>query len=203
MNPALATRLRGALAETLPLSRRDGGFVRTGTTRVLDELRALRDESRSVIVALQARYAALTETATVRSYKHDHFLGHFIEVPQAQGEKLLKPPHDAMFVHRRPWPARCDFRRRNLPNWKSRLPPPPRRRSPASRRSRDLGRAGPRRASRARAARCYDRSNRCCRGSRRIAEGLDWTRPAVDSSLAFEIEAGRHPVLRRRCACRA
>ncbi len=28
-----------------------------------------------------------------------------------------------------------------------------------------------------------------------MAEGLDWTRPAVDGSLAFEIEAGRHPVV--------
>ncbi len=89
VNPVLATRLRGALAETLPLSRRDGGFVRTGHDAVLDELRALRDESRSVIAALQARYADLAETKQLK-LKHNHFLGHFIEVPQAQGEKSVE-----------------------------------------------------------------------------------------------------------------
>ena len=134
VNPALATRLRGALAETLPLSRRDGGFVRTGHDAVLDELRALRDESRSVIVALQARYAALAETKQLK-LKHNHFLGHFIEVPQAQGERLLKPPHDAMFVHRQTMAGAMRFSTKELAELEAKMPPPPRRRSPASRRS--------------------------------------------------------------------
>ena len=113
VNPALATRLRDALAETLPLNRRDGGFVRTGHDAVLDELRALRDESRSVIAALQARYADLAETKQLK-LKHNHFLGHFIEVPQAQGEKLLKPPHDAMFVHRQTMAGAMRFSTKEL-----------------------------------------------------------------------------------------
>jgi DNA mismatch repair protein MutS len=37
--------------------KRDGGFVRAGYDAALDEARALRDESRRVIAALQARYA--------------------------------------------------------------------------------------------------------------------------------------------------
>ena len=46
-----------ALADELPLFKRDGGFVREGYDAALDETRALRDESRRVIAALQARYA--------------------------------------------------------------------------------------------------------------------------------------------------
>ena len=99
VDAALATRLTDALAETLPLSRRHGGFVRAGYNPALDELRALRDESRGVIAALQARYADLAGTKQLK-LKHNHFLGYFIEVPQAQGEILLRPPHDVMFVHR-------------------------------------------------------------------------------------------------------
>ena len=49
--------LAAALDDELPYLKRDGGFVRPGYDPALDELRALRDESRRVIAALQARYA--------------------------------------------------------------------------------------------------------------------------------------------------
>src|SRR5262249_53589690 len=56
-NPEIAATLDAALADELPAFKRDGGFVRTGYDRTLDETRALRDESRRVVAALQARYA--------------------------------------------------------------------------------------------------------------------------------------------------
>ena len=56
-DPALAHELDAALADELPHLKRDGGFVREGYDAALDEARALRDESRRVIAALQARYA--------------------------------------------------------------------------------------------------------------------------------------------------
>ena len=47
--------LAAALAETLPLNKRDGGFIRDGADGDLDEHRdALRDGSRQVIAGLQA-----------------------------------------------------------------------------------------------------------------------------------------------------
>src|SRR5262249_17518720 len=55
LDPALARELNAALAEELPHLKRDGGFVRAGYDAALDEVRALRDESRRVIAALQAR----------------------------------------------------------------------------------------------------------------------------------------------------
>src|SRR5262249_35106687 len=67
--PALATELNAALAEELPPLKRDGGFVRAGYDAALDEARALRDGSRRVIAALQARYADAT---SVRALKIRH-----------------------------------------------------------------------------------------------------------------------------------
>src|SRR5262249_881076 len=55
-DPGIAARLRAALADELPAVKRDGGFVRAGYDLGLDESRALRDESRRVVAALQARY---------------------------------------------------------------------------------------------------------------------------------------------------
>src|SRR6266849_2544953 len=99
LDPALATELNAALAEELPHLKRDGGFVRAGYDAALDEARALRDESRRVIAALQARYA---ETSTVRALKirHNNVLGYFVEVTAQHGDKLMAPPLNATFIHR-------------------------------------------------------------------------------------------------------
>src|SRR5438477_3071359 len=53
----LAQEYERALAEQLPLIKRDGGFVREQYEPALDETRSLRDASRLVVAAMQARYA--------------------------------------------------------------------------------------------------------------------------------------------------
>src|ERR1051325_6197357 len=53
----LAREFERALAEQLPLIKRDGGFIREGYEAALDESRNLRDASRLVVAAMQARYA--------------------------------------------------------------------------------------------------------------------------------------------------
>ena len=96
---ALAAELQRALADELPAFRRDGGFVRAGYEPALDEARALRDESRRVIAALQARYA---ETTGIRALKirHNNVLGYFVDVTAQHGEKLMSAPLNATFIHR-------------------------------------------------------------------------------------------------------
>src|SRR5208282_2067157 len=95
----LAAELGRALADELPAFRRDGGFVRPGYEPALDDARALRDESRRVIAALQVRYA---ETTGIRSLKirHNNVLGYFVDVTAQHGEKLLTAPLNATFIHR-------------------------------------------------------------------------------------------------------
>src|SRR2546423_2809162 len=52
----LAREFARALAEQLPLIKRDGGFVREQYEPALDETRCLRDASRLVVAAMQARH---------------------------------------------------------------------------------------------------------------------------------------------------
>ncbi|MEG9524683.1 MAG: DNA mismatch repair protein MutS, partial [Hyphomicrobiales bacterium] len=70
----LIATLAAALADDLPLSRRDGGFVRQGYLPEIDEARTLGQDSRKVIAALQARYAEQTGCRTLR-IKHNNLLG--------------------------------------------------------------------------------------------------------------------------------
>src|SRR5262249_61281829 len=75
LDSALARELSAALADELPHLKRDGGFVRAGYDAALDEVRALRDESRRVIAALQARYADTTP-ARPPARRHDNVLSY-------------------------------------------------------------------------------------------------------------------------------
>ncbi len=95
----LRQRLDEALDDTLPLLARDGGFIAAGFHAGLDEARALRDESRRIIAALQNRYGAETGIKALK-IKHNGVLGYHIDVPAAQGDKLMQAPHEAVFIHR-------------------------------------------------------------------------------------------------------
>ncbi|MGH6838928.1 MAG: DNA mismatch repair protein MutS [Methylocella sp.] len=195
VDPALATRLSAALAEALPQNRRDGGFVRAGHDAVLDELRALRDETRSVLAALQAHYADMAGTKQLK-LKHNHFLGHFIEVPQAQGEKLLKPPHDAMFVHRQTMADAMRFSTKELAELEAKI---------ASAAEEALAREQTIFDTLAALLLESQAALRSLAGAlaaidvatalAELAEAADWTRPEIDGSLDFEIDGGRHPVV--------
>ncbi|MGF1639982.1 MAG: DNA mismatch repair protein MutS [Rhodospirillales bacterium] len=94
----LVDRLARALAPELPIAARDGGFVAAGHLAALDELRALRDESRRLIAALQARYAAETGVQALK-IRHNNVLGYFVEVSARQAERMPAGP-GAPFIHR-------------------------------------------------------------------------------------------------------
>ena len=95
----LAAELSAALAAELPAFKRDGGFIREGYDRALDDTRALRDELRRVIAALQARYAEDTGIRILR-IKHNNVLGYFVEVTAQHGERLMSAPFNGVFIHR-------------------------------------------------------------------------------------------------------
>jgi DNA mismatch repair protein MutS len=195
VDPNLLQTLNSALADALPPNRRDGGFIREGYDSALDELRALRDESRSVIAALQARYSDLLGTKQLK-LKHNHFLGYFIEVPQAQGERLLKPPHDRLFVHRQTMAGAMRFSTNELAELEMKIA------SAAEEALAHEQAVFEKLASMVLA--CEAALKRTAGGLAAIdaaaalaelAEALDWTRPEVDRSFAFTIEQGRHPVV--------
>jgi DNA mismatch repair protein MutS len=192
---ALVARIGAALAESLPLNRRDGGFVRAGYDGALDEFRALRDESRQVIAALQARYAEMTETRQLK-LKHNHFLGYFLEVPQIHGERLLKPPFESIFTHRQTMAEAMRFSTKELAELEVKI-------SGAAEEA--LAREG---AIFADLAALLLAQEDLIKGAAHalalidvaaalaeLACACEWTRPQIDSSLAFKIEGARHPVV--------
>jgi DNA mismatch repair protein MutS len=80
-------KLRHLLVDEPPFYARDGGFIRAGAHAGLDEVRALRDESRRVIATLEARYRE--ESGTPLKIKHNGVLGYFIEVTPQHADKLM------------------------------------------------------------------------------------------------------------------
>src|SRR5579883_2772068 len=193
--PGLEQILASTLADDLPLNKRDGGFVRAGAEQGLDEARALRDESRRVIADLQGKYAALAETNQLK-IKHNHFLGFFIETSQAQGERLLKAPFSATFIHRQTMAGAMRFSTNELAELEAKI-------ASAADRALALELAVFERLRRAAlaeieairglSAALAEIDVACALAE--LAATREWVRPIVDESLTFAIEAGRHPVV--------
>jgi len=195
LDGSIETSLAAALADDPPLLKRDGGFVRPGALAALDEMRALRDDSRRVIAGLQMRYAESAEARTLR-IKHNNFLGYFVEVPQKDGERLLAPPLNALFIHRQTMQGAMRFSTAELGEMEAKI-------ASAGERALaiELGvfdelkalalahAAGMRAAAEAIAV--LDVSAALAE----LADRRGWARPQVDDGLAFEIVGGRHPVV--------
>src|SRR6516162_10105515 len=200
LDPALARELSAALAEELPHLKRDGGFVRAGYDAALDEARALRDESRRVIAALQARYA---DTTSVRALKirHNNVLGYFVEVTAQHGERLMAPPLNATFIHRQTLAGQVRFTTTELGELEAKI---------ASAADRALG------IELETFERLAGRVTAAAAAIKEVAEALavidvatalaqlaverHYVRPQIDASLDFVIEGGRHPVVEQMLA---
>lgn len=192
---ALEKSIAQSLKDNPPLDKRAGDFIAAGRDAELDEARRLRDESRKVIAGLQAKYAELAQVRQLK-IKHNNFLGFFLEVPQALGETLLRPPFDETFTHRQTMADAMRFSTRELVEIETKI---------ASAADRALARElaifdelAAEALSRA------DDLQRLAQGFARldvfaalaeVAEKRGWTRPSVDDSLDFDIVAGRHPVV--------
>lgn len=96
---ALIALLSRALGPDLPMLARDGGFVAAGYSGPLDELRALRDDSRRHIANLQAQYVDATGISSLK-IRHNNVLGYYIEVTAVHADKLMSEKHRADFIHR-------------------------------------------------------------------------------------------------------
>ena len=94
---ALIDRLTRALATALPILARDGNFIARGYAPPLDELIALRDDSRRLIANLQQNYADKSGTPGLK-IKHNQVIGYYIEVTPTHADKLLAQKE--LFIHR-------------------------------------------------------------------------------------------------------
>jgi DNA mismatch repair protein MutS len=184
-----------ALAEELPLSKRDGGFVRESYNSDLDAARSLRDEARGVIAGLQQSYADETQIKSLK-VKYNNVLGFFVEVPSQHGEKILNSKVRERFIHRQSMAGAMRFSTAELGELESKI---------ASAGDRaiqiELG-IFAELASRVMqsasllemVANALAEIDVATALAERAAES-NWVRPEIDESLSFEIEGGRHPVV--------
>jgi DNA mismatch repair protein MutS len=191
----LAREFSRALAEQLPLIRRDGGFVREGYEAALDEARSLRDASRLVVAAMQARYADVTSVKGLK-IRHNNVLGYFVEVTAQHGDKLMSPPLNATFIHRQTLAGQVRFTTAELGEIEARI-------ANAGERALNLElEIFDRLCAKALAASDDVRAAAQAFAVLDVATALarlalddNYVRPEVDASLGFAIEAGRHPVV--------
>src|ERR1700726_360077 len=191
----LAREFERALAEQLPLLKRDGGFVREGYEPALDESRNLRDASRLVFAAMQARYADPTSIKGLK-IRHNNVLGYFVEVTAQHGDKLMSAPWNTTFIHRQTLAGQVRFTSTELGDLEAKI---------ANAADRALGmelEIFDRLAAQVIAAAEDIKAAAQALAAVDVAAALatlaverGYVRPEVDASRDFVIVGGRHPVV--------
>ena len=192
---ALHRALDEALIADPPIIAREGGFIAPGHDQELDEMRKLRDEGRSVIAALQAQYTEETGIQSLK-VKHNNVLGYFIETPATHAKKMLSPPLSETFIHRQTTANAVRFTTLELSDLETRIHNAGNRAIEIEKRLYESLKGLVLEHSAAISA--------CAKAMAEIdlaaafatlSRSEGWCRPRVENSRAFEIEAGRHPVV--------
>jgi len=189
----LSDRLEFLLVEEPPYLARDGGFVKSGAHAPLDEMRALRDESRRVIAGLEGKYRQQSGVGQLK-IKHNGVLGYFIEVGQQHADKLMADKET--FRHRQTMAGAVRFSTDELASLASRIAE-----AAESALALEAGlfnemtmlalEHGEALSAIADALGVLD----VAAALGELAIAARYVRPKMDNGLAFEITRGRHPVV--------
>ena len=192
----LETMLAEKLAEDLPLLKRDGGFLAEGASAELDEVRALRDQSRRVIAGLQLTYADETGIKSLK-IKHNNVLGYFIEVTQNNAGPMIDTSEaKARFIHRQTLANAMRFTTTELADLESRIANAADRALTIELEAFDeMTFAIVSEAESIKAAALAIATVDVASALATLAEEQGYCRPIVDNSKMFAITAGRHPVV--------
>ncbi|MGJ0557697.1 DNA mismatch repair protein MutS [Methylocystis sp.] len=191
----LREALEAALVEDPPHLRRDGGFVRAGFKPELDEVRALKEDSRGVMVGLEARYVEETGIKSLK-VRHNNILGFFIEVTQLNAKPLLEAPLADTFRHRQTMANAVRFTTAELVEIEGRI-------ASATERALSLEQevfaelaAHVEAAEMALGEVAFALAELdATAGLAELARTEGYARPRVDDSQVFDIRGGRHPVV--------
>ena len=192
---ALLDELARALAPELPLLARDGGFIAPGFRAELDEGRKLRDDTRQVVAALQARYADVSGIKALK-IKHNNVLGYFIEVTAQQAEQMKAADTERHFIHRQTIASAVRFTTAELGELEEKI-------TNAGARAlalelehfQDFLAKVNVELARISAIAAALAELDVYAGFAALARELRYVRPVVDRSLSFRIRNGRHPVV--------
>ncbi len=191
---AMVDHLSRALADALPVHARDGGFIASGYLPELDELRQLRDDSRRLVAGLQTRYVAETGVQGLK-IRHNNVLGYFVEVSAKQADNMPAGA-DGPFIHRQTMANAVRYTSVELNDLEGRIA---RAADQALALEATLfdtlaGEVVGGADAIGRAARALARVD-VVAALAELAVDARYSRPAVDSGLAFDIRGGRHPVV--------
>jgi DNA mismatch repair protein MutS len=186
----LVERLGRALAAELPLFARDGGFIAAGYAEKLDEWRELRDQSRRMIAALQARYAAETAIGALK-IRHNNVIGYYIEISANHAGKL-----GSEFIHRQTMAGAQRYTTAELADLETKIASAAERALALELRLYDdlVGEVMARRAEIAAAAAAVATLD-VAAALAELAAGGAWVRPVVEEGAAFDVRGGRHPIV--------
>ncbi|MBT8153588.1 DNA mismatch repair protein MutS [Epibacterium ulvae] len=191
----LLALLDAALVAEPPLMARDGGFIAPGYDPELDEARTLRDEGRSVIAALQQKYSEHTGINALK-IKHNNVLGYFIETTATHADKMLSAPLSETYIHRQTTANQVRFTTVELSELETRIL-----------NAGNLALESEKRLYAVLSGAILDQAallNQAARGLAEfdlvtaltdLARAENWSRPKVDTTRAFDIAGGRHPVV--------
>ncbi|WP_424977165.1 DNA mismatch repair protein MutS [Leisingera sp. S232] len=191
----LLSLLEASLVAEPPLMARDGGFIAAGYDLELDEARTLRDEGRSVIASMQKQYAEHTGVTSLK-IKHNNVLGYFIETTATHADKMMSPPLNETYIHRQTTANQVRFTTVELSEIETRI-------LNAGNLALEIEKRLYTRLSSS-ILDCAARLNTAARGLAELdlltgladlSRAENWTRPKVDTSRAFHVEGGRHPVV--------
>ncbi|WP_018235040.1 DNA mismatch repair protein MutS [Ensifer sp. BR816] len=202
---SLLVRLDATLGEDLPLLKRDGGFLREGASGELDEMRALRDQSRRVIAGLQLQYCEETGIKSLK-IKHNNVLGYFIEVTAGNAGAMTDTDAGrARFIHRQTMASAMRFTTTELAELETKIANAADRALAIELDAFDqMTREVVAEADAIKAAALALATLDVSAGLAVLAEEQNYARPLVDHSRMFAIDGGRHPVveqaLRRQAA---
>ncbi|MDO8913290.1 MAG: DNA mismatch repair protein MutS [Phenylobacterium sp.] len=191
---AFRQMLADGLGTELPAQARDGGFVAPGVRPELDQARALRDDSRRVILQLEAQL--LADSGVALKIRHNAVLGYFVECTAKAAEPLMAPPLNATFIHRQTLANQVRFTTVELAELDARIAQAAERALAIevatfeAWREAAIGVAAAIQAAAEGAARLDVAS-----GLAEWADDVGGARPILDRSTAFEAEAARHPVV--------
>jgi DNA mismatch repair protein MutS len=191
-----------ALASELPALLADGGFIARGYLPALDELKALRDDSKKHIAKLQADYAGMTGIASLK-VAHNNVLGYYIEISAKYADQLMvhgKPANDGVrenpFVHRQTLANVVRFSTPQLSELESKIV------SAADRAlALEMQAFEELRQMVIRSAATLTRmagglaALDVCTSLADLAAEQNYVCPVIDDSFAFDIKGGRHPVV--------
>lgn len=190
----LTAHLDAALLDgrDLPLLARDGGFIRTGYSAPLDEIKRIKSDSHGLIVELQNQYIQATGVNNLK-IKYNNLIGYFIEVPNKFATEMLENPQ---FIHRQSVLNAARFTTVELTELENKI------RGAAEKALAmelaifdelvtEIKVSGADIVRTAKALAELDVSVSLAD----LAVEKNYTRPVVDESLVFEIKDGRHPVV--------